>query len=193
MSSEFMPRYDPSWLLNSGAGFLDVYSNAFLLTHPTFSLYGVDDLAAWADDTPTLRGHLLVKRITQPDPNAVDWLSAQFGAELTGQLDASQAVVIFANLVQASVAVLLVAEGKILVFGPRLTKSAKPISLDQFTEMDLGQVVEVTHELLELVVSQLDAIHMLYHECHADEEDMQNDFDEALQRIGWLLKLEDLV
>ncbi len=90
-------------------------------------------------------------------------------------------------------AVLLVAEGKILVFGPRLTKSAKPISLDQFTEMDLGQVFEVTHELLELVVSQLDAIHVLDHEDQANAEEMQNDFDEALQRIGWLLKLEDLV
>jgi hypothetical protein len=188
-----MPRYDPSWLLNSGAGFLDVYSNAFLLTHPTFSLYGVDDLASWTAETPTLRGHLLVKRITQSDPTAVDWLSAQFGAELTGQLEATQTVVVFGNLVQVSVAALVVVDGKVLLFGPRLSKSAKSISLDQFTEMDLGQVFELTHELLDTVVAQLDAIHMLDHEDYADEENMQAEFDEALQRMDWLLKLEDLV
>jgi hypothetical protein len=193
MSSEFMPRYDPSWLLNSGAGFLDVYSNAFLLTHPTFSLYGVDDLAAWTAETPAIRGHLLVKQITLSDPTAVDWLSAQFGAELTRQLEATQTVVVFANLGQVSVAALVVVDGKVLLFGPRLSKLAKSVSLDQFTEMDLGQVFEVTHELLDTVVSQLDAIHMLDHEGHADEENMQTDFDEALQRIDWLLKLEDLV
>jgi hypothetical protein len=188
-----MPGYDTSWLLNSGVDFLDVYSNAFLLTHPTFSLYTVDDLAAWADETPNLRGHLRVKSVTQADPHAIDWLATVFGNELRSQLEAAQAVVVFANLVQPSVTALLVAGGEIEVFGPKLANSTKPISLDQFTELDLGQVFEVTLELLEAVLTQLDAMHSLEYESVADEVNSQADFDEALQGIDWLLKLEELI
>ena len=117
----------------------------------------------------------------------------QIGNELRSQLEAAQVVVVFANLVQPSVTALLVAGGEIEVFGPKLANSTKSISLDQFTELDLGQVFEVTLELLETVLTQLDAMHSLEYESDADEENSQADFDEALQGIDWLLKLEELI
>ncbi len=188
-----MPRYDTTWLLNSGADFLDVYSTAFMLTHPTFSIFTMDNLTTWTADTPAVRGHLLVKRVTQADPKAIDWLSTMFGVELRSQLRAAQAVVVFANLIQPSLAALLVAGAEIEVLGPKLAKSAKSISLDQFTEMDFGQVFEVTLELLETLVGHLEAFDLLGDESLADEEDLQVDFDEALVSINWLLTLEDLI